>query len=362
MELKRILIIHHTFVREQAFLHLPMRGKLEMKVKKKELGLYIHIPFCVKKCDYCDFLSAPANEDTKEAYVDALIAEINAYRALAIDYQVKTIFIGGGTPSSIESKHIVSIIEAIKDVFKLKHSYSHDDIDINHENNIMKIAESNNIDKNITETNNIERNIIDSNYIETNTETNNIERTIFRDNSLNNNIEITIEINPGTITKEKLLDYKKAGINRLSFGLQSTKNQELKILGRIHTYEEFEQNYKLARDLGFQNINIDLMSALPGQTLEAWLENLNNVIKLNPEHISAYSLIIEEETPFYNRYSEEDQNEELDREIYKQTKECLDKAGYYRYEISNYAKLGYLCKHNTSYWTRDNYLGLGLGV
>jgi oxygen-independent coproporphyrinogen III oxidase len=269
-----------------------------MKEQKRDLGLYIHIPFCVKKCDYCDFLSAPADEETKKLYVKALLSEIDSLRDVASEYLVKTIFIGGGTPSSIDGTYIIEIMEAVRGVFE----------------------------------------------------------------SANLDLEITIEVNPGTLSKEKLLDYKQAGINRLSFGLQSTDNLELKKLGRIHTFETFVENYHLAREVGFQNINIDLMSALPGQTLDNWLNTLDKVVHLNPEHISAYSLIIEEGTPFYNRYNEEDQDDELDRLIYSKTKETLEMAGYFRYEISNYAKLGYECKHNSSYWTRTEYLGLGLGA
>ncbi len=174
--------------------------------------------------------------------------------------------------------------------------------------------------------------------------------------------EITMEVNPGTLTPDKLKLYKLAGINRLSFGLQSADNRELKLLGRIHTYETFLENYRLAREIGFHNINIDLMSALPGQTLTDWLDTLSQVIQLNPEHISAYSLILEEGTPFFSRYQEEDQDEELDRAIYARTKEVLEKAGYFRYEISNYAKPGYESRHNTSYWVRTDYLGMGLGA
>ena len=266
-----------------------------MEEQKKDLGLYIHIPFCVKKCDYCDFLSAPADEDTKRLYVEALISEIKSYKELAPKYIVKTIFIGGGTPSSIEGQFIVNIMKAIHEIFTVHEA------------------------------------------------------------------EITIEANPGTLTLDKLNCYKEAGITRLSIGLQSTDNEELRLLGRIHTYEEFEENYRLARELGFDNINIDLMSALPGQCLDNWLVTLKKVIELNPEHISAYSLILEEGTPFFKKYKEEDQDEDLDRDIYAKTKECLELAGYYRYEISNYAKKGFECKHNSSYWTRVEYLGMGLG-
>ena len=267
----------------------------------KELGLYIHIPFCVRKCDYCDFLSAPADEETKYNYVKALIAEIKSYKQISAEYLVKTVFIGGGTPSSLKGEYIADIMNAVREVFLIP----------GFEEGLP---------------------------------------------------EITMEVNPGTLTPDKLKHYNLAGINRLSFGLQSVDNRELKLLGRIHTYETFLENYRLAREIGFHNINIDLMSALPGQTLTDWLNTLNEVIQLNPEHISAYSLILEEGTPFFSRYHEEDQDEELDRTIYARTKEVLERAGYFRYEISNYAKPGFESRHNTSYWVRTDYLGMGLGA
>lgn len=272
--------------------------------KPHELGLYIHIPFCVSKCDYCDFLSAPADEGTKERYVKALLQEIDSYQELAKDYLLSTIFIGGGTPSSIKASYIEAIMNKIRECFHVDEK----------------------------------------------------------------RLEATIEINPGTVTKEKLLSYQKAGINRISFGLQSTDNKELKLLGRIHSYEQFVENYQMARELGFQNINIDLMSALPGQTLSSWEHTLNRVIALRPEHISAYSLIIEEGTPFFEQYGEGKELERLlpdeleDRAIYHKTKELLLANGYDRYEISNYSLKGYECRHNCFYWTGVEYLGLGLGA
>jgi oxygen-independent coproporphyrinogen-3 oxidase len=300
--------------------------------EKKDLGLYIHIPFCVKKCDYCDFLSTPANEATKGAYIKSLIAEIKSHKDIASEYLVKTIFIGGGTPSSIEGNYIADILEAVKDVFTI---YGINDNPIKKQGLFHKIfpGKSSNLTK--------------QDYLE-----------IDKDDK----VEITLEANPGTLSKEKLLIYKDAGINRLSIGLQSADNDELKVLGRIHTFEEFQENYLLARELGFQNINVDLMSALPGQTMEDWMNTLEKVVALNPEHISAYSLILEEGTPFYQKYNEEDQDEDLDREIYAVTKEYLENKGYHRYEISNYAKTGFECRHNSSYWTRIEYLGIGLGA
>lgn len=268
---------------------------------KKDLRLYVHVPFCVKKCDYCDFLSGPCNKEGIGNYFDALYKEIRSYKDRADNYIVSSIFIGGGTPSCVDSKYILSTIEEINDVFE----------------------------------------IIDP--------------------------EITIEINPGTVDRTKLTEYKKAGINRLSFGLQSTNDYELKLLGRIHSYRDFVENYNLARDMGFNNISVDLMSALPGQDLKTWEETLKRIVNLQVEHISAYSLIIEEETPFYNLYGPDGSNkdmlpdEDTDRLIYKITKGILESFGYKRYEISNYAKEGYECSHNLSYWDGSEYLGIGLG-
>jgi oxygen-independent coproporphyrinogen-3 oxidase len=270
--------------------------------RKKELSLYIHIPFCVKKCDYCDFLSAIGDRNTKNAYVNALIEEIKGYGDIGKEYIVKNIFFGGGTPSAIEGEQIYKIMETIKDIFTIAST-----------------------DK--------------SNLVP----------------------EISLEMNPGIISKEKLEWYKKAGINRLSIGLQSCDNKELKLLGRIHTYEEFLDNYKLARAIGFDNINIDLMSALPGQNLYGWMNNLELVTNLNPEHISCYSLIIEEGTPFYDRYHDMEEDDELDRLLYSRTREFLKEKGYLQYEISNYSKENHECKQNLTYWTLGDYLGMGLG-
>lgn len=269
----------------------------------KELELYIHIPFCVKKCAYCDFLSSPQDEKTIQNYVDALVKEIHAHKDKEVEYKVSTIFMGGGTPSILKEKQIQQIFETLNDVFQITKS-----------------------------------------------------------------AEITIETNPGTITREKLEIYRECGINRISFGLQSTNNEELKLLGRIHTYEEFLESFSLARMCGFDNINVDLISAIPKQTLASWEATLQNVIHLEPEHISAYSLIVEERTPFANMYGEgcpkenDLPGEDEERAIYYQTEELLRKAGYHRYEISNYAKEGKECRHNLGYWERKDYLGIGLGA
>lgn len=271
--------------------------------EKKELEIYIHIPFCVQKCAYCDFLSAPADEAVRERYIDALKEEIRQQKPFGSEYKVISIFIGGGTPSILEGAQIAEILKEIRNYFAVE-------------------ADA----------------------------------------------EITIECNPGTLSEDKLSCYKKSGINRLSLGLQSADNQELKLLGRIHTYEEFLESFSLARKVGFGNLNVDLMSALPGQTKESWQETLRQVIALNPEHISAYSLIIEEGTPFYERYKPGGReeyllpDEDLERQMYYDTGDILGTAGYERYEISNYAKPGFECRHNLGYWERREYLGLGLGA
>lgn len=270
---------------------------------KNELELYLHIPFCVRKCAYCDFLSSPENGETIENYVEALIREIKDYQALSLNDIVVTIFLGGGTPSVLEGNQMERIFEALHEVFE--------------------IAED---------------------------------------------AEITVEANPGTVTQEKLSAYRKLGINRISFGLQSADNGELKLLGRIHTYEQFLESYEMARKAGFTNINIDLISAIPKQTVRSWEETLKRIIRLKPEHISAYSLIIEKGTSFAKLYGEGSPlerdlpSEEEERLMYEKTEEILDQNGYHRYEISNYAKEGMECRHNLGYWERKNYLGLGLGA
>lgn len=271
---------------------------------KKNLEIYIHIPFCVKKCDYCDFLSMRADESTKREYVHALIREIELSREKMKDYQIDTVFIGGGTPSILDRKYIEDIMQALS------------------ENSLVS-----------------------------------------------EDAEITIECNPGTVTEEKLVSYRNAGINRISFGLQSADNEELRSIGRIHSYAQFEESFRLARAAGFDNINIDIMSALPGQSIESYGRTLDKVLSMEPEHISAYSLIVEEDTPLNDRVQEALEkgidilpDEDTEREMYYLTERKLSKADYRRYEISNYSKTGYECRHNIGYWKRVEYLGFGLGA
>ena len=256
-----------------------------------DIALYVHIPFCKEKCRYCDFLSF---KDTSKSldYKNALLREIDAFDT---NKNVKSIFIGGGTPSFVEPKFIAEIMEHLS---KFK---------------------------------------------------------------INSDAEITIESNPGTLTAKKLEIYKKSGINRISIGLQAWQNRILKTLGRIHSREEFLESYSLARKFGFDNINIDIMFSLPGQSFDDWKTTLENVTRLEPEHISAYSLIVEKNTPFYNMELELP-DEKIDREMYHYAIEYLSQNGYKQYEISNFAKLGKNSVHNTAYWIRSDYKGFGLGA
>lgn len=266
----------------------------------KPFSLYVHIPFCVKKCNYCDFLSFTSDDITIKRYIESLCREIKAYQGVMNQNIVSTIFFGGGTPSLIKASYIEEIIKNIESTFEIRE-----------------------------------------------------------------NTEISIEINPGTVAKEHLKTYKKIGINRISIGCQSFDDEQLKLLGRIHNYHDFSLLYNNARIEGFDNINIDLMMGLPNQTLENWDSTLKRVVELQPEHISCYSLSIEEGTPFYSWYKNKKinlPNEDIDREMYSNTINYLKSYGYKHYEISNFAKKGYECRHNLTYWTLNNYLGIGLGA
>lgn len=302
------------------------------------MEIYVHIPFCVKKCGYCDFVSGPAGEKVQRAYMEALRREIclaakegrvGKFKQSAgrvekrrqgdfwknetespVDERMTSVFFGGGTPSIVAAEEIAETLACIRREFVLA---------------------------------------VDA--------------------------EITLEANPGTLTREKLACYREAGINRLSIGLQSAEDGELVLLGRIHTFSEFQESYRLAREAGFENINVDLMAALPGQTIESFEKSLLAVKELSPgpEHLSVYSLIIEEGTPFYEQYHKQAQarasgeencaplpSEEEERAMYALTGQILGASGYRRYEISNYAKPGFSCKHNVGYWTGVPYLGFGI--
>ncbi len=270
------------------------RVVLEQAMKRK-IRLYVHIPFCVQKCLYCDFLSWHDSRENQARYVQALCREIRACRG-RYPARVSSLFFGGGTPSVLEPGQMAEIMEALGEVF-----------------------------------------------------------------SFETDSEMSIEANPGTVNLEKLRTYEKIGLNRISFGLQSAHNEELKALGRIHTWEEFLESYDLARQAGFDNINVDLMSGIPGQTPASWQKALSRVLELAPEHISAYSLIVEEGTPFAQRKLNLPEEEE-ERRMYEMTAEMLGSQGYRQYEISNYALPKRECAHNMGYWTREDYLGLGLGA
>lgn len=307
-------------------------------MRGKPLALYVHIPFCIRKCAYCDFLSAPGSEETRESYVNLLCQEIEKEAVCCPDHRGETVFFGGGTPTVLRPEQLERILCKLKECFPAG---------------------------------------MPGSQMEP---------------------EITLECNPGTVNGEDLQRLRAAGFNRLSIGLQSMDNGELKKLGRIHTREEFLETFRLAREAGFGNINVDLMSALPGQSVESYVNSLEEAAGLHPEHISAYSLIIEEGTPFYERYGgeggiplteEEKQklrsshqsrsilpgdygnnhmelpplpDEDTDRKMYEMTRELLAAQGYERYEISNYSRSGFACRHNIGYWTGVDYLGLGLGA
>jgi len=273
-------------------------------MRKNNLGIYIHIPFCVRKCVYCDFLSAPpASAGAMRDYAESLCREIalksrnyanTADRARIVD----TVFFGGGTPSLLAAEDFNRILSTLRECF-----------------------------------------------------------------SITEDAEITVECNPDTVDYNKFKNYIGQGVNRISFGLQSACNEELKMLGRIHSYERFLEAFKDARKAGFTNINVDLISAIPGQTPEGWERTLRKVAELRPEHISAYSLILEEGTRLYeNRESYTFPTEDEDARMYEATEQLLSGYGYRRYEISNYAKDGFESRHNNKYWQRGEYLGFGVGA
>ena len=276
----------------------------------KSLGVYIHIPFCVRKCLYCDFLSMPAPETMRARYVETLCAEIAAEAVRYRAYRVSTAFVGGGTPSVLSAAQLTDIFSCLRAHFAVEPE-----------------------------------------------------------------AEITVEINPGTVTEEKLAACRNAGVTRISLGLQSADNGERRRIGRVHTWEDFLEAYRMCAAAGFDNINVDLMSALPGQTRQSWQGTLQAAVSLRPApaHISAYSLIVEEGTPFYELYGPDGDmsaaagicplpDEDTDRAMYADTGRLLRAAGYERYEFSNYAQPGRACRHNCMYWRRGDYAGFGLGA
>lgn len=265
----------------------------------KEIGLYIHIPFCKQKCYYCDFCSYANKLNMQAQYIYSIIKEIKNIKDKE-NYLIKTIYIGGGTPSIVDSDKIAEIIFEIKNDFKL-----------------------------------------------------------FKE------VEITIEVNPGTITENKLKKYRECGINRLSIGLQSANDKILKEIGRIHNYMDFERTYKLARKVGFKNINVDLMIGLPGQTIRDVEETLEKILEKSPEHISVYSLIIEEGTILQKKIENGDVklfDEDIERAMYWRVKDVLEKNNYIQYEISNFSKQSYESRHNTDCWKQKEYIGIGISA
>lgn len=261
----------------------------------EDLELYIHFPFCVRKCRYCDFLSGSSSEEDRKKYIQALLREIRR-TDIPDNMQVISVFFGGGTPSLMEPMQMERVLDVLCEKFP--------------------ICE---------------------------------------------NAEISMECNPGTADLPRLAEYRSLGINRLSLGVQSFLDDELKLLGRIHSAKQAVECYEAAREAGFENINLDLMSALPGQTYDEWMYSLRFAAGLGPEHISAYSLIIEDGTPFAVMDLPPLPDEEEDRRMYHDTKTVLEGYGYHRYEISNYALEGRECIHNKGYWTGTQYLGFGLG-
>lgn len=271
--------------------------------RKQGCSLYIHIPFCVRKCLYCDFLSGAAGEERRDWYIQALLREMGAWKGILQGYGLKTVFVGGGTPTCLSPAQMDKLFHGLLET-------------------ISPLAKE-------------------------------------------EELEFTVEVNPGTVVAEHLSLFREAGVNRVSLGLQSAQEGELRALGRIHSYEDFLGTYDLLREQGFSNLNVDLMSSIPGQSLESYQDTLKKVVSLKPEHISAYSLIVEEGTPFGEM---EKQgllllpSEETDRQMYRRTRELLGVAGYERYEISNYARPGFACRHNLTYWDTGAYLGVGMGA
>lgn len=273
----------------------------------KALSIYIHVPFCIQKCHYCDFLSAPATIETKEHYVSALIDSIRTRKVHVpsrqipwAEYEVRSVFFGGGTPSILPPEDIGRILECLREEFVFAKE-----------------------------------------------------------------LEITLEANPATADARALTVWKQAGVNRLSIGVQSTDNEQLQRLGRVHTYEDAVRMYYMAREEGYHNISLDIMGALPYQSMQDYQQTLRRIVSLKPEHISVYSLMIEEGTPFYEQYKEGVYplaDERLERAMYHTAVRMLRDQGYEWYEISNFARPGYACYHNQVYWTSGEYLGFGTGA
>ncbi len=262
----------------------------------KTLGLYLHIPFCLSKCKYCDFYSVPGSSDEiKERYVNALIAHMGEYSIQAKNYVVNTIYLGGGTPSLLSEKQLRMILKKLKSYFKVHPQ-----------------------------------------------------------------CEISMEVNPGTVDFEKLKAFRKCGVNRLSIGVQSFYDKDLALCGRVHNADDAYKIITDARNAKFNNISLDIMYGLPGQTLQTVVDNINTAIALDVEHISLYGLKVEDGTPFwFDRHSLVFPEEETERSMYFNALGLLNNAGYKQYEISNFSKKGKMCRHNLRYWNCDEYIGFG---
>ena len=269
-------------------------------MKKSPLSIYVHIPFCVKKCSYCDFLSLAGTEEEMEHYLTAVLREIEEAEESGLQYEVQTVYIGGGTPSRVPPHLIAEIMDSLR------------------------------------------------------------KKYTFAENA-----EISMEMNPGTLKRDALRIYRECGINRLSIGCQSLNDEELRLLGRIHTVEDFKKTYHEVREAGFKNVSVDLMSSIPGQSAEKFRSSLEGILALKPEHISVYSLIVEPGTLFYSKYEKGEldlPSEESVTETDRMVRDLLSERGYKRYEISNYARDGYECRHNLVYWNRGDYRGFGPGA
>ena len=312
---------------------------------KNDLAIYIHVPFCKAKCRYCDFVSGPGTDEEIDAYVDALVSEIRAAKDEYSKFHVTSIYMGGGTPSILSTAQFEKIVKALEETFGLVRQYG--------EKGPFSLSGKK-------------------------------QGSAFNYYFLNavkdfkNQIEFTVECNPGTVEPKKLKVMKNLGVNRISLGLQSNNNENLKMLGRIHTVEDFIDSFYKCRDAGFENINVDLIQALPGQDVVEFMKELYSTMMIGPDHISVYSLIVEDGTPFSDCtkvdkngnqiFKDEDGNilnfpsEDEDREMYETAADFLEKAGLARYEISNFAKKDRICRHNRSYWKRQNYLGFGISA
>lgn len=263
----------------------------------KEINFYFHIPYCKAKCRFCSFYVIPGRKTRLDDYFLALHKEILSYKETLNNYNIKTIYVGGGTPSLVDSHYVSSTIQLIKSNF-----------------------------------------------------------------NVNSDCEVSVETNPETITEEKIKDYINAGVNRISIGLQSTNNQTLKFLGRLYTFEEFKEKYSIVKSLKFNNVNLDLIFGIPNQSIEEWEESLVDTIELNPNHISTYSLEIDEDSIFgylekKGRFKRAD--ESIDRKMYRLSKKILNQHNYNQYEISNFAKSGFECRHNQNIWNGEDYIGFG---